>query len=399
MHAVFINQCHPEMPHVCGLRLRKFAEVLTMSGHRVVLLVEAYPEDLKVPKVEELESNLLDHNWDRPFILPCRAQGFEKSRWAREGKGSAISRTATILKSYVLDGGMFPDWQSGAEIYFDTLSRVFSPDVIWATFGNTDSWILAQKLSRLSDCPWVADFKDNWGAFLPHGLKVLMAQRFRDAAHMTVLSETQLHDANRWFPGQKTVLYSGVEPASSVSIPSGFRILLTGSIYSTEHLAELVIGLKNWLESSQISGVEFCYAGNEGPLVERISELLKDFCHRQFLGFIPPESLAKIQSSVALNMYVYRGGGFFHHKSLELIAAGPPILSYPGESLETRRLASSAGCKLFACESQDQIVDAMNNVTSEKNSHNQRNFPLEFTWKSRAKALEDLLCCVRRSLK
>ena len=126
---------------------------------------------------------------------------------------------------------------------------MFLPDVIWATFGNTDSWVLAQKLSRLSNCPWVADFKDNWGAFLPYGLKALMANRFRDAAHMTVLSETQLHDANRWFRGQKTVLYSGVEPVSQPSLSSGFRILLTGSIYNTEHLVELVMGLRNWLES------------------------------------------------------------------------------------------------------------------------------------------------------
>ena len=362
-----------------------------MSGHRVVLLVEAYPEDLKVPKVEELENNLAQHNWLRPFILPCRAQGSQKARRAREGKGSAISRSATILKSFLVDGGMFPDWQSGAEVYFDTLSRVFLPDVIWATFGNTDSWVLAQKLSRLSNCPWVADFKDNWGAFLPYGLKALMANRFQDAAHMTVLSETQLHDANRWFRGQKTVLYSGVEPVSQPSLSPGFRILLTGSIYNTEHLVELVMGLRNWLEISQFKGVEFCYAGNEGPVVERISGLLKDFCHRQFLGFMPSDSLAKIQSSVALNMYVYRGSGFFHHKSLELIAAGPPILSYPGESPETRRLASSTGCKLFACESQDQVIDAMNTVASDKYCPNERSFPSQFTWKSRAKVLEDLL--------
>ena len=38
MRAVLINHCHPDTPHICGVRLREFAASLAARGHQVVLL-------------------------------------------------------------------------------------------------------------------------------------------------------------------------------------------------------------------------------------------------------------------------------------------------------------------------------------------------------------------------
>mgnify|MGYP001215357510 CR=1 FL=1 len=390
MRAVFINQCHPEMPHVCSLRVSHFAEALVAFGHEVILLVEAYPRDAPCPSPDTVETALATHDWSKPFILPCRPEGFVKARRARTGRGNALERYATIAKSFVIDGGMFADWRVGAEVYFDTLIKSFSPEVVWGTFGNTDTWTMAQKLAQKANCPWVADFKDNWSAFIPDGLKHLMACRFRDSAHMTVLSKSHLDEAHRWFGGAKTVLYSGVEPALALEDPA-FRIVISGSIYDENRFAQLVCGLRDWLGVTTMHNIELCYAGNESELVERVTAPMEKRCQRRFLGYISLNELATLQASAAANIYIHNERCLFHHKALELIAAGRPILSYPDETKETRAMAAEAGCALFVCQDRNHISHAMDVIEA-------GNFPApdpqaiaQFPWQARAKTLEDVL--------
>ena len=281
MRCVFINQCHPDMPHVCGVRVGRFAEALAARGHEIVLLVEAYPKDAPCPSPERVAAEFATHDWSKPFVLPCRPVGFEKVRRVRSGKGNPLVRYATILKSFLADGGMFADWRAGAEAYFEILATAFKPDVIWSTFGNTDSWTMAQGLSERCGCPWVADFKDNWTAFVPDGLKHVMARRFADADQMTVLSESHCEEAEKWFHGVKTVLYSGVDP-SPPAAEEGFLIFLAGSVYNENRLAQMVWGLREWMAGAGRSDIVFCYAGNDGKLVERASAPLDEFCERRF---------------------------------------------------------------------------------------------------------------------
>ena len=390
MRAVFINQCHPEMPHVCSLRVGRFAEALVASGHEIILLVETYPRDAPSPSLDSVASELATHDWSKLFILPCRSAGFVKAQRARMGRGNALGRYATIAKSFVVDGGMFADWRTGAEVYFDIIVKAFSPEVIWATFGNTDTWTMAQKLSEKANCPWVADFKDNWNAFIPDGLKHLMARRFRDPAHMTVLSKNHLDEAHRWFGGAKTVLYSGVDPSTATEKPA-FRIVITGSVYDENRLAQLVWGLHDWLSATAKQNMELCYAGNESELVERVTAPLEEYCQRQFLGYIGLNELAALQASATANVYIHNNRCLFHHKALELIAAGRPILSYPDETKETSAMAAEVGCALFVCQDRNDIADAMDVIVA-------GNFPAldpevlaRFPWEARAKTLETVL--------
>ena len=390
MRAVFINQCHPDMPHVCSLRVSHFAEALVAVGHEIIVLVEAYPRDAICPSPEMVGAALVTHDWSKPFILPCQPKGFVKARRARAGRGNALGRYATIAKSFIVDGGMFADWRTGSEAYFDTLIKAFAPEVVWGTFGNTDTWTMAQKLAQKANCPWVADFKDNWSAFIPDGLKNLMARRFRDPAHMTVLSKSHLDEADRWFDGAKTVLYSGVNPVLATE-NAAFRIVIAGSVYDENRLAQLVLGLRDWLSTTATQNIELCYAGNESELVKRLTAPLEERCQRRFLGYIGLNELAALQASATANIYVHNERCLFHHKALELVAAGRPILSYPDETTETRAMAAEAGCALFVCQDRNDIFKAMDVIAA-------GNFPgpdpqvlAQFPWQARAKTLETVL--------
>ena len=390
MRAVFINQCHPEMPHVCSLRVGRFAEALVASDHEVILLVEAYPRDAPCPSPESVATKLIAHDWTKPFILPCQPEGFVKARRARRGHGNVLGRYATIAKSFLVDGGMFADWRKGAETYFDTIVKAFAPEVVWGTFGNTDTWTMAQHLAKKANCPWVADFKDNWNAFVPDGLKHLMARQFYDRAHMTVLSKSHLDEADRWFGGAKTVLYSGVDPSKEMENPA-FRIVITGSVYNENRLAQLVWGLRDWLSTTAIENIELCYAGNESELVERMTAPLEEYCQRRFLGYIGLNELATLQASATANVYIHNEQCLFHHKALELIAAGRPILSYPDETKETRAMAAEAGSALFVCQDRNHIADAMGIIATGDFPAPDPQVLARFPWEARAKTLETVL--------
>lgn len=387
MRAVFINQCHPRMPHVCGVRLGRFAEAMAARGHEIVLMVQAHPRDAECPSPERVAAELAAHDWSKPYVLPCSPSGHLPARRARVGRGMALMRYATILKSFLVDGGMFPDWQAGARPYFDVLAKAFAPDLIWATFGNTDNWVLAQALSRQIGRPWIADFKDNWTGFIPDGLKLVMARRFRDAAHMTVLSESHCDEADRWFSGMKSVVYSGVD-ARPGDRPEAFRITIAGSVYDELRLAQLVWGIRQWLGAADRGAAEFVYAGNDQKLVETATTPLEEFCERRFMGYLPLDELAALQASSHVNVYVHNERCLFHHKALELIAAGRPILSYPDESDETRRLASEAGSALFVCADRGEVADALDVISGDTLPMPRPDALADYAWRARAEVLE-----------
>ena len=76
------------MPHVCSLRLAKFAESMAGLGHEVVLLVESYPNNKMSPHPASIEKEIASHDWSQPYLLPCKPIGFASAKRAREGKGN-----------------------------------------------------------------------------------------------------------------------------------------------------------------------------------------------------------------------------------------------------------------------------------------------------------------------
>jgi len=392
MKAVFINHCHPQMPHVCGLRVSRFADALAARGHQIVLLTETYPPDAAGMTADRLPKALEDHDWSHPFVLACAPVGHERIHQARQGGLSALRRKAVIAGAFLCHDGMFADWQTGAAAVLPTLVREFEPDVVWASFGNTDAWAIGRDLARRAGCPWVADMKDNWSAFLPTGLVRLMAHRFRDAAHMTVLSEGHCDEADRYFHGTKTVVYSGVERILDSRLKDGsFRITFAGSIYDRARFQTLMSGVAGWLGTSDRGDVVFQYAGNDEADARRLTDHMDDLMTRRFLGYLASDDLAALQAQSNVNIYVHNDRCILHHKALELIAAGRPILCLPEESAETRRLAGDAGGSLFACVGEDDVVAALDVIAAGGLPVPSRRDLEPFTWAARAQALIHVL--------
>ena len=393
MKAVFINHCHPDVPHVCGLRAGRFADALAARGHQIVVLCQVLPKHDTGFPMEELGGALENHDWRKPFVLPCLPAGFETITRARHGQLMSGWRHMVIAWSYAKHGGMFPDWQAGVTSYFPLLAEHFRPEVVWGTFGNTDTWQLCQQLARQSGCPWVGDFKDNWGAFVPSGLHTMVAARFTDASQMTVYSCAHCDQADVLFPQtMKTVVYSGVEAVADVPPAESagpFTLTLTGSIYDPATLERMMAALGAWVSANAEREVVLHYAGNDADAV-RVAASEQPF-DVQLEGFMVQDALHELQSRSHANLYVHNPVCLMHHKSLELIAMGRPVISFPGETREVTELAAEAGGSLFACADADQLAEALDVIASNPSPVPNKSRREGFTWAARAGVLEKVL--------
>lgn len=395
MKAVFINHCHPDVAHVCGLRAGRLASAMAERGHQIVLLTGPAPGGAAGPAIGDLPAALAAHDWRKPFLLPCAPVGGGVSARAREGALPAGFRQAAIACSYLAAGGMFPDWQAGVVPFLPVLAAAFQPDVVWGTFGNTDTWKLCQRLATASGSPWVGDFKDNWSAFVPVGLRWLIARRFTDAAAMTVLSTAHCDQADSIFPQiRKTILYSGVDTIGegegrAADGGDALHLTITGSIYDGGQLRALLAGISAWTRRRPEQGMVLRYAGNDGALVAAAGEAAGLAVER--LGYLPQASLHALQAASAANLYLYNPRCLLHHKALELIAAGRPVIAYPGENDEVRGLAAEAGAALFACSDGAALSDALDIIADTPPPAPSRETREAFTWASRAAVLEQAL--------
>lgn len=358
MRLILVNNAHPQTPHVSGMRLYYFARAMSRRGHRVVLLTGAKPTGASRPEnPASFAKRLLDHDWQQPFMLeiaPVTLKSLDAVR--RQGLPGLLRRMVTAWH-FLAHGGAFADWTQAVKPFLPELISAFKPDLVWATFGNTSNLALAQAAARLARCPWVMDIKDNWEAFVPAGLRRLMAWRFRDAAGLTANAEHHLGIARRWHQQPVSgVVYSGVADgffhAPSLLLHSSKRyLLLVGSTYSMESLRDYLDGVSCWvkgLSPEQQAQFVLHYAGSDTARVtEAAREAGLDACVRTDMQ-LPLEELAKLAYGAFACSYLWASFGF-HHKLLELLTVGRPVIVYPGEHEESLRLASSVETPFYVC--------------------------------------------------
>lgn len=401
MRAVFVNHCHPDTPHVCAVRVREFANAMAERGHRIMLLTATLtPEDRDIAS-DALASALRDHDWSRPFRLPCRPISAPLTLALQQHRLPAPVSKAMVLWCYLAKGGAFWNWTAASRKYWPVLAESFSPDVVWATFGNVDTLDIARGISAASGCPWVIDIKDPWDAFVPGSLAALVARRYADASALTALSEAHRDGAGLHFAKPVEVVYSGVAVDRLESAPRQrpddriFRLVLTGSTYDPGDLATLVAAIGDWLANLQpgaMSEAEFVYAGDDHVRVADATGGLRRHCILRILPRIDPVALAELQASASANLYVKGRTTPFHHKIIELLAAGRPIICHPAETSEAVRIAGAARVPFYSCAERPQLYAAFDAVAANTGRISLDRAVLgRYTWRAQSAVLERVL--------
>lgn len=401
MRAVFVNYIHPETQHVSGQRVSFFARSLARQGHRIVLLTKGMGFNAPGSGPTELPTQLMNHDWRVPFHIACPPQedaGLEKLR----GNGlPVVIRKSAVVLQYTRNGGMFSDWTSATRRYWIPLAEAFRPQVVWGTFGNTDTWIVAQGVARAARCPWVADLKDGWEEFIPWGLRTMNAMRFRDAVAMTANSRRFAAQGATWFLKTPRVVYSGVAapfledeaPPRVVLAPR--RLCVVGSLYDERALGELLQGINTWvrgLDENVETRIEVVYAGTDAARFRNGGRTLNERCRVVVHDYLPLADLAGLCRQASMNLYI-RNRRTFHHKLLELLACGRPVLAFPGESEEAIELAKRVQGRLLPVWDSQLLPQAITQALAEQfdGMLAQRIVAEHFSWDVLARNLAEYL--------
>lgn len=353
----------------------------------MVLLTEALPgEDGDGP--DGLEAQLSGHAWSTPLALSVRPRGGTLARLARTGRLPAGLRQAVIAGIYLWRGGLFGDWSDTARPLAEALGRLFKPDAVWASFGNSDCWLLGRRVAAAAGCPWVGDVKDPLSVFLPAPVRRAVLARFTDAAAFTALSAGHAVDVGAVLGREATVIHSGIGesllvPQSATPSPDGpLRLFMMGGLYGEAHLFALVEGVRRFAAISPRQ-VILAYAGGETERFAHMTEGLNTEAH----GFLPLDVLCREMGGAHALLYVSNPRALFQHKLFEMLSVGRPILCLPDETAEAHDLVRRAGGCLIGCSDPDSVAHALATLPEVGSPRGLE----DFTWDAQARTLASLL--------
>lgn len=369
MRIAIVNACHPDRPHVCAFRGTTFANILAESGNQVLLLTPPLTQTGKGTSEADLREKLEQHDWSKFCHVPGGFRDASILPSVRKGRIPTPIRQGVIAYNYLIRGNIYNDWITRSSSLLPIIANDFKPDIVWAIFGNSSCWKMGQALAKVASCPWVADIKDNWQAFVPIGLRKITAQKFSDAAEYTVLSKAHGNTLPLQRDSKFKTVYNGISPALMQLVKSDGRdselrdeILITGSLYRSDILAQLLQAIHGWQQEHP--GTNITYAGGDEDILDQAISNVDSAVEVKKLGSLSPHDLWQRQRNVRMNVYVRNPPNLFHHKLLELLAADRPILAYPGETDESHMLVKSVNGLFFACEDKNQVYQALDHAIS-----------------------------------
>jgi len=380
------------------MRLGYFAREMAKRGHHVVLLTCALPGTVPDTASDTvLSERLREHDWATPLVLAVQPRLTLILKLIRENRLPALARRALTLWQFLRHGGVFADWQIPALPVLADLAREFCPELVWATFGNTSNLFLARSLAQRAKCSWLMDIKDNWEVFVPFGLRRLIAWRVRGAAGWTTNAAAHAEIAARWLrQPNPLVVYSGVaddfyvEQRKSAALP--VTLLLVGSTYSEDAVATYLIAVAGWLETlpkPDLARIRFVYAGSDTVRLNRALKVTALPCKVEVLSNRSIRELAWLAQNAFANSYL-RYATTFHHKLLELLVCGRPVICYPGEALESMRLVALTDTLFLPCDSIEDLRRSLAQAWDARSLGRKPNDQLPWRWENFAGELEEL---------
>lgn len=400
MRLVFFNHSHPQTKNVSGVRLWGFAKALARRGHRVIHVTATLDGGRSTCGPSELQSRLAEHSWTDPFHLAVEPSREWMLRMIRREALPSLVRKPLTAYCLVFRGGVYFDWTKRLGPYLRSIASCFEPDLAWATFGNTSSLAAAQAMARLASCPLAVDVKDSVFDFLPKGMRILMARRYGASSAATVNSKVLLSSAKSLTGREAEVIYSGVDAAfyeaGNDRVGGGgenthFLITLTGSLRSSVRLREFLSGCRRLRE--RLAGtpdVNVVYAGNGRAEIEAACKELGIRGWVRCEDYLSTSTLASLARSADVNAYISVARASFHHKFLELVATGKPVIAYGGELEESLDLVRGLEALVFDPADAASLDEAFRRILGADAQIRQRKPISTFGWDTQARGLESV---------
>ncbi|MCF8002802.1 MAG: hypothetical protein K9L32_01095 [Chromatiaceae bacterium] len=391
MNILLVNPTHPDVKHISAVRAWRFGTELALRGHRVALLTAQ-------PDAQGQSAGLdLDGSQEARVLVMAAGSLIKRNN---ELLPAPLRRVETLFRM-LTTGGYQGAWVKDAVHMAIAQSETFIPDVIWATYGQMETVIVAKRLARHFNIPWVLDLKDNWNLYVPKSIRRLMAWRIQGWSALTANSELTREQGQRWHGTTPALIYSGVSRVflEDQKHPPGQEDIgtlnLIGGLYFDEPLKVLLGGIVEWAASRTQSQIKLTYYGVDGQRLARVAALVDPdkrlVIHSK--GFVDPATLASKCQHAMANAYIGHPGTF-HHKTLELLACGRPLIVVPREREESRRLVAQVSGLLLEADTTAAVVAACDQAELDWKHRAlpiPNTFVRQFTWPIQTEYLEQVL--------
>jgi glycosyltransferase involved in cell wall biosynthesis len=258
MKVLIVSFWFPPSNLVGAIRVGKLARYLDRRGHDLRVLTTDIGEDRSLPLEIPKEQVICTDYCQRADWLPLLVRCFRRRPPATSdadgeasqarGRGSSKSLWDALRRHY--QGLMHipdlrRDWIKTAIPAGRRLIEKWKPDIIFASAPPFTGLIIASRLSRAFDIPWIADFRDLWvdnPYYSEPGWRrridaVLERATVRGAAALVTVSPVWAEQLRRRHGKAAEVVFNGYaeedfpEPALQADQGEVLTIRYTGSIY------------------------------------------------------------------------------------------------------------------------------------------------------------------------
>ncbi len=396
MRIVLINHSHPSYAHISSARMLNFGRELAAQGCSVVLLTSTFDTKESASSLEDTIVELKKIQSGQMVNIVTPTVDTWTDQWMAKFKNVVIIRKALIAFKFKFYSGIYKGWQKGSEPFLKIIADNFEPELIWATFGNLDTWTLGMKLSKLSQAKLVLDQKDYWD-FIPNIFRKSFAKKFNQYADgFTCNAVWQKEHNKKWFPSMDKVIYSGIKKeflTDKIITPENEKaITLIGSTYDKEKLESFLRSLKKWwnlLPSEDQNKVIFHYAGaDKERVIDTFHKVGTPIFRYIIHDFLPIDRMIHLCQSAMVNTYIYDKNGF-HHKSVELLACKKLVLAYPNEDQEVIDISKNINNPILIASNETEIINILNQIINTSIENSEIMFPELYSWETQAKIALD----------
>jgi len=242
-------------------------------------------------------------------------------------------------------------------------------DAIWATSPYPSPHLLANKLCRKFNIPWVADFRDWWdqkylggNKYSLRNMQSIATKLVQNCNVITSVSPALVEKIQNITDKKVICIYNGFDPDEYNSLPectdhNFFTVVYTGRfILPQRSPASVFSALELLLTNGYIdpNNLKLVFYGSDR---NSVTELLKKRTVKQCCEFkpaIPHSQVPAIQKTATILLHLSHPTekGIMTGKIFEYLAARRPILSVPGDNdcVDNLLNETKAGCSRKSIE-------------------------------------------------
>ena len=347
-------------------RANKFAKYLEQNGHDVKVLAPKLPNqgNALTPEIsmdQIIFTEYYDINSFPHRVKTCFKNMFASSRNDVDGKSGAEKIAENKIKSKQEGKISFiyrwltniPDntigWYPAAIREGRRLFSTWSPDIIFASAPPYTGFIVAKKLSKMNNCPWVADYRDLWidesnaefNTVRGRINKLVENWFLSNCDGLVTVTQNWSARLNEKHSIPVTLAMNGFDPddfhgtTKNILFSNHFTILYAGDLYDNKRDPLNLLKAIGQL-GEKAEKIKFLFYTPDGvdDLNDHHKEVIAQYnlhdqivCHK----FIPQGELHNIQLGVDLLLLLRwddpRENGVIAGKLFEYIGAGKQILS------------------------------------------------------------------------